>query len=389
MKTLWTGFLATALVCLAGCNTLASDGKRVDYRGAAPGVPAIEIPPDLTIPVADDRYKMPGDSGTVATYSEYSKAAGSKASTSRATLPDFPNVHLERNGAQRWLVINRRAEDVWPVVKEFWEDNGLKIKSEDPSAGVMETDWAENLAKLPVPAPKSAGSEAVNFGSYPIGERDQYVTRLERIKDGNSTEVHITQRGLAQVIPSGKTVAEWQPRGNDPEKEAIMLQRLMVRFGSSEDRAADELAVNRSVTAVPSATVPAPQVASQPSIAAPELPGTASLREIASGRTIIAINDTFDRAWRKVGLAIDSAGLGVEDKDREKGVYYLRPIKLETTWVDKLMFWKSNVDTSRHYRVYVKDGGASCEVSIADQNGASSKASNEMLDEIFKYISKP
>jgi outer membrane protein assembly factor BamC len=162
-----------------------------------------------------------------------------------------------------------------------------------------------------------------------------------------------------------------------------MLQRLMVRFGSSEARAADALAT-------PASGVPATSpVASGPAqVITPELAGTASLREIADGNTIIVVNDPFDKSWRKVGLAIESAGLGVEDKDREKGIYYLRPIKLEKGWLDKMQFWKSNEDTTRHYRVNVKDGGSSCEVTITDQSGASNKASKQMLEAMYKDINK-
>jgi outer membrane protein assembly factor BamC len=116
--------------------------------------------------------------------------------------------------------------------------------------------------------------------------------------------------------------------------------------------------------------------------------GLASLREVSGGSTIIVVNDAFDRSWRKVGLAIESAGLAVEDKDREKGTYFLRPVKLESSWLDKLMFWKSNEDTTRHYRVNVKDGGTSCEVSIIDQDGASNKVSKQMLEAIYKNINQ-
>jgi len=100
------------------------------------------------------------------------------------------------------------------------------------------------------------------------------------------------------------------------------------------------------------------------------------------------VNDPFDRSWRRVGLAIEGAGLGVEDKDREKGIYYLRPVKLDRSWLDALEFWKSSVDTTSHYRVLVKDGGASCEVSLVDQEGASNKVSKQMLDAIYKNINK-
>jgi outer membrane protein assembly factor BamC len=216
---------------------------------------------------------------------------------------------------------------------------------------------------------------------HSVGERDQYRTRLERSKDGSSTEVYITQRGMEEVFSNDKRVSQWQARGNDPEKEAIMLQRLMVRFGSSEARAADALKTPASGVPATSPAVPAKVIASEPA-------GTASLREIADGNTIIVVNDPFDRSWRKVGLAIESAGLGVEDKDREKGIYYLRPIKLEKGWLDKMQFWKSNEDTTRHYRVNVKDGGSSCEVTITDQVGASNKASKQMLEAMYKNINK-
>ncbi len=121
---------------------------------------------------------------------------------------------------------------------------------------------------------------------------------------------------------------------------------------------------------------------------ATEPAGLASLREISGGSTIIVLNDPFDRSWREVGLALESAGLVVDDMDREKGIYYLRPVRLDRSWLDKLMFWKSDVDTSRHYRVNVKDGGTSCEVSITDQDGASNKVSKQMLEAIYKNINQ-
>ena len=116
--------------------------------------------------------------------------------------------------------------------------------------------------------------------------------------------------------------------------------------------------------------------------------GLASLREISGGNTVIVMNDPFDRSWRKVGLALESAGLVVEDRDREKGVYYLRPVKLDRSWLDKLMFWQSDEDKTRHYRVNVKDGGSTCEVSITDQTGASNKVSKQMLEAINKNINQ-
>jgi len=378
MRVLKIVIAGAMLVSLVSCSVLGAGGKSIDYSSAAVQAKSLEVPPDLTAPGIDETYRVPADTGAVATYSDYSK--GGAAQSSGAVLPDIPGVRLERNGAQRWLLISDRPEKVWSVVRAFWQENGMSLKSEDPAAGLMETDWAESRVKIPQSG-KGASDQKFDSKDYSSGERDQYRTRLERSKDGAGTEVYITHRGMEEVFSDDKKVSQWQARGNDPEKEAVMLQRLMVRFGSSEARAKDALAaaVVPAASAVP-ATGPAASSAAEPA-------GTSSLREI-SGNTIIVENDAFDRTWRKVGLAIEGAGLAVEDKDREKGVYYLRPIKIEPGWLDKLKFWKSNEDTTRHYRVHVKDGGTSCEVSITDQNGASTKASKEMLEAIFKNINK-
>lgn len=394
MKFLQIGISSAVLVSLLSCSTLGADSKRIDYGAAALQVPSLEVPPDLTMPGGEERYKMPQGEGEtpvlstvegVATYSDYSKG-GAQSRTASAVLPKVQGVHMERNNAQRWLVINEKAENVWPEVRAFWQEIGLTISSEDQAAGVMETGWAENRARIPQGVSHN-GFDQEFSDAHSAGERDQYRTRLERgaeellaghPKDGVSTEVYITHRGIKQEFSAAKGTSQWVARANDPELEAIMLQRLMVRFGVNETKAASAVAATSAVAAAASAAT----------LNASEPVGLASLREVSGGSTIIVVNDAFDRSWRKVGLAIESAGLAVEDKDREKGTYFLRPVKLESSWLDKLMFWKSNEDTTRHYRVNVKDGGTSCEVSIIDQDGASNKVSKQMLEAIYKNINQ-
>jgi outer membrane protein assembly factor BamC len=372
MKVLQIGIAGAVLVTLASCSVLGANGKRIDYGAAAAQVPSLEVPPDLTAPAGDDNYKIPqGQTGTVATYSDYSKA-GNRNRT--GILPGVPGVHMEHDKGERWLVVDEKAENVWPVVKAFWQDLGLTISSETPAAGVMETAWAENRAKVTKGNDSKEFSEELNY-AYETSERDQYITRLERSKDGASTEIYITHRGVKKISSTGSN-PQWVARPSDPELQAIMLQRLMVRFGADETIAAKEMVAASTPETAGTATAPEPA-------------GTASLRENSAGDTVIVVNDAFDRSWRKVGLAIEGAGLKVEDKDREKGIYYLSPVKLERGWLDSLKFWKrSEEDTSRHYRVNVKDGGTSCEASIVDQDGASNKVSKQMLEAIYKNINQ-
>jgi len=385
MKVLQVWIASAVLVSLLSCSTLSSNGKRIDYGAEAKQVPSLEVPPDLTTPVVDDRYKVPGvGTDTVATYSDFNKGGSQNHA---AVLPDVPGVHMERNAAERWLVVNDKPENVWPVVKAFWEDLGLTISSENPAAGVMETKWAENRAK------NSQGSthNGVNdefSNAYHASERDQYITRLERSKDGASTEVYITHHGIKEENSSNKSTAQWVAQPDDPELEAIMLQRLMVRFGASETQAAKEVTPVNTVAAASSVAASAVPAVSPVIPNELEPAGRASLHEVSPGNIIVVVNDAFDRSWRKVGLALESAGLVVEDKDRDKGIYYLRPVKLESSWLDKLKFWKSNKDITTHYRVIVKDGGSSCEVNIIDQDGASNKISRQMLEAIYENINQ-
>jgi outer membrane protein assembly factor BamC len=385
MKVLRIGIASIVLVSISSCSTLASNGRRIDYGAEAKQVPSLEVPPDLTTPVVDDRYKVPkAGTETVATYSDFNKG-GSQSHA--AVLPVVPGVHMERNIAERWLVVNEKPENVWPVVKAFWEDLGLTISSENPAAGVMETQWAENRAKNSQSG--SHNGENVDFNNaYHASERDQYITRLERSKDGANTEVYITHHGIKEEYSPTKHASQWVARPDDPELEAIMLQRLMVRFGAGETQAAQQVAAASTV-----ATASSVAASAVPAVG-PALPnelepaGRASLHEVSPGNIIVVVNDPFDRSWRKVGLALESAGLVLEDKDRDKGIYYLRPVKLESSWLDKLKFWKSNKDITSHYRVIVKDGGSSCEVTVIDQGGASNKISKQMLEAIYKNINQ-
>jgi outer membrane protein assembly factor BamC len=370
MKSLHIGISTLLVVALSGCSAVGVGSKRIDYRAGAVQAPALEVPPDLTAPSNEDRYKVPGSEGeSVATYSGYSGGAGNTSAKSRV-LPQAVGVRLERNGGQQWLVVTDSPDAVWSVVKSFLGENGLSINTEDQAAGVMETEWAENRANIPEDGLRKLIGKALD-SIYSSGERDQYRVRLARSAD-NATEVHITHKGMEEVISADGNTAKWQPRASDPELEAVMLQKLMARFGADAQAVA-------AVTAA--ANTPAANGGS-----APAGDGKAALQDVFDGSRIIVINDAFDRSWRKAGLAIERAGLVVEDKDRTRGIYLLAAQKSERGWMDALMFWQDSEDTTRRFRVNVKDGGALCEVGVTDEDGTSDDTTNKMIDAIYKHI---
>jgi outer membrane protein assembly factor BamC len=364
--------LAAVAVALAGCSFL--QGKEIDYKSAG-SRPTLEAPPDLLLPSADNRYVVPETAGQgSATYSAYSQERGARPSAEGAQiLPKVDKVRIERAGTQRWLVVDMPARDVWPVMKDFWQELGFIVNVEQPDAGVMETDWAENRAKIPQDALRNLLGKVID-GLYSTAERDKFRTRLEAAADGKGTEIYISHRGMFEVFEgtqgggdqgSGKTV--WQPRPADPELEAEMLRRLMVRFGVQEARAQTLLADKGA-------------------------PPQASLAKAADGAPGLTLPEAFDRAWRRVGLALDRIGFAVEDRDRAKGVYYVRYADPEAGqkkegFLSKLAFWSSDDKTAKaqKYRVRVTGKGEQAsEVAVYQEDGK--PAANETGNRIATLL---
>ncbi len=346
---------AVATLALASCSSLGTielPSKKIDYKSAGK-LPPLDVPPDLTRPSADDRFAVPdvNPKGS-ATYSAYSKDRSGQAQTSTSTvLPQLSDARVERSGTQRWLVVKGDPAAMWPVVKDFWQEIGFIVNVEIPEAGIMETDWAENRAKIPDGFIRNTLGKLLD-AVYSTSERDKFRTRLERGAEPGSTEIYISHRGMEEVYTTAtKEQTKWQPRPPNPELEAEMLRRLMVRFGVQEERAKTQLVATG--TTVPRAT-------------------------LSRGQGTLSLNEQFDRAWRRVGLALDRVGFTVEDRDRSKGLYYVRYIDPEIDnktaedkgWLSKFKFWgSSEKPKTEQFRVLVKDADSGAEVNVLNKEG--------------------
>ena len=294
-----------AAVALAACSTDMFDSK-VDYKNSGQ-LPPLEIPPDLTAPARDGRFAMPESrqSATLSGYQQERKEQGRPGTT--GLLPQVEGVRFERTGSERWLVVQEPPDRVWPVVREFWQERGFLIRTEAPEAGIMETDWAENRANLPQDFIRGLlGRFAEQV--YSTAERDKFRTRLEPTADGKGTEIYISHRGMQEVYTMSPNRSEgqtgqtyWQPRPSDPGLESEFLRRLMVRLGTPEERA--------KVATATASRLP---------------PNRAEIVKSSNGTQLLQVNEPFDRAWRRVGIALDRVGFTVEDRDRQNGLYFVR-----------------------------------------------------------------
>ncbi len=355
-----SGFALSLLVlAMAGCGILP-DSRKIDYKSAGKA-PTLDVPPDLSQIARDDRFLVPDAAGKgSATYSAYS-AERTPAAQAQNTLvlPQVDKVRVERSGSQRWLVVSLPADKLWDTVKDFWQETGFIINVERMDAGVMETDWAENRAKIGDDLLRNTIGRVFD-SLYSTGERDKFRTRFEPGAEPGSTDVFISHRGMEEVYTSAaKDQTRWQPRAADPELEAEMLRRLMVRLGSEEKRA--EVAV-----------------------AAAKAEPRARLAGANDGTGTLQVYERFDRAWRRVGLALDRVGFTVEDRDRSRGLYFVRYVdpeadnrsKKDEGMLSKLAFWKGkdNQIKQAQYRIYVSADGAQSAVQVLSNEGGVDKS---------------
>jgi len=368
-----------AVLVLGGCGTaqelLDGAGRKIEYKSAGQ-LPPLEIPPDLTVPTRDNRYVVPEVGKAATTLSSYQAERKSQPQPgSTGILPTVQTMRIERSGSQRWLVVNDTPEKLWPLVKEFWQENGFLLQTENPESGVMETDWAENRAKLPQDGLRALLGKLLDQ-AYSTPERDRFRTRLERGTDGKSTEIYVSHRGMMEIYTTElRATTAWQPRQPDPDLEAEFLRRLMVRLGTQEESAKEMLA------------------ASPQSL-------RAALSRQTDGSERLDVLEPFDRAWRRVGLALDRVGFTVEDRDRQKGLYFVRYADPEKEMakkdadkpglLDKLAFWKSNdvKVTAEQYRVLVTQGGTNSQVQVLNKDGAAevSQTSRRILSLLHEQL---
>jgi outer membrane protein assembly factor BamC len=360
--------LPAVLALASGCSLFnvfkTGDSYKTTQRANQP----LEVPPELTSPTMDDRYSIP-DPRTQTTYSAYSQrpaVAGQPAAAvaGASVLPRFENVKLERFGDQRWLVVRGEPEKVWPVVREFWIDSGYRLLRESPEIGLMETDWYEDRSKIPQDLVRRTIGRVLD-GMYSYPRRDKFRTRLEKGVEPGTTEIFVSNRNVEEVlVGANQDVTKWTSHPADRDLEAEMLSRIVVKLGGGD-------------TKVTTASAPLPGRRG----VTPPAPSANEPRNAVLDGAALTVNDSFDRAWRRVGLALDRVGFTVEDRDRSKGLFFVRYIdpeadrantKVDESWTEKLKFWKSTpkVSNQPQYRIHVADAGASMsQVQVQDSKG--------------------
>jgi outer membrane protein assembly factor BamC len=292
-------------------------------------------------------------------------------------MTGIPGMRIARDGDKRWLVVEKPATELYPQVKDFWQENGFLLIVDSPSTGIMETDWAENRGKVAQDWIRSTLGGALD-SVFDTGERDKYKTRLEAVKP-DETEIFITQKGVIEkcAVDSNASTCNstiWAPRPNDPELEAAFLARLMQRLGMTQEQA-------------------------KALIASPLTPKEPKAKYVQEGpnKGYIEMSLGFDRSWREVGLALDRSNFTVEDRNRADGIYYVRYVNSKEQGETKGFFsnlFSSKDDSlskAKKYRVIVKtmgDNAVNVYVQDADGKPENTPAGTQLLTLLTEQLAR-
>ena len=362
-----TTVLAVALLLssmlLSGCSTINDTlvGEKIDYKSGATKGPSLDIPPDLSQLTRDNRYAVPGVAVTANTFQSDKASRAGQVGIAASNVGD---VRIERSGNQRWLVVNRPADKLWEPVREFWKTSGFQLSIDQQDLGIIETDFAENRAKLPQDFIRNTLGRVLE-NLYSTGERDKFRTRLERTASGG-TEIFISHRGMIEVVTNSSgtsTSTVWQPRPADPELEAEFLRRLMVQLGVSPDQSKALIAVDAA--------------------------RQTSRIETVNNQQVLLVDDGFDRAWRRVGLGLDRTGFTVEDRDRSKGLYFVRYVaplseNKSSGFFGKMFSSKAATPAPLKYQIVLTAKGDMTSVTVLNADGKPDTTGN--AQRIFKVL---
>ncbi|ALL65739.1 Beta-barrel assembly machine subunit BamC [Paraburkholderia caribensis MBA4] len=352
---------------VAGCGT--SSPTKIDYKSDSKSKEvSLAVPPNMLEETADQR-SLPPQSGQ--TSLSTLQQVQSDAPNTAVVAPAVTGMHIQRDGTESWLVLDNQSPDkAWPQIRRFWQEQGFLLVVDQRDKGVMETDWNETHPSINDGLIRSTLSKAMG-NSYVTAERNKYRTRLEAAPNGG-TYVFISQKGLREALSGANNdTSKWEPKPNDPALETEYLKRLMVTLakndtGTRTANATADVSPAGSQTAPNAAASGAKSAAAATAAQNVALAGQTPMRDPSSADTSaqfssteLTLGEPYDRAWLRVGLALDRSNFTVDDRDLTRGLYFVRYVDPKDMTSAEQGFWSQvfhgrKEKVAKQYRVNVR-----------------------------------
>ena len=268
-------------------------------------VTSLEVPPDLTKPSSQNAFKLSEYVSNIQedTISFSNKDNVIKEASSILRVPS--NIQVMRAGERRWLVVDKKSDDVWNLSKSFFKSHGFAIKKTNKKIGLMETDFLENHPDVPdqsLGVIRSMLKKAI-AARYALPIVDKYRIRIEPNESGDKSVVNLSLTSMEEVITKAGKDDEntiWQSRPKDQVLETEMLYRLMTFLGSDHAVAREKILAAKE-----------------------EQQLTVSIEKGIGGYAKLVFSLARYDTWDNLGWALDQLNVDVEDKDVKEGSFYI------------------------------------------------------------------
>ncbi|OAJ58701.1 NlpB/DapX lipoprotein domain protein [Paraburkholderia ginsengiterrae] len=335
---------------VAGCGT--SSPTKIDYKSDSKSKQvSLAVPPNMIDETADQR-SLPPQGGETSLSTLQRVQAQAPSANSVVVVPQVTGMHIQRDGTESWLVIDNKSPDqAWAQIRRFWQEQGFLLVVDQRDKGVMETDWNETHAQISDGLIRNTISKAMG-NSYVTSERNKYRTRLETAPNGG-TYVFISQKGMREALTgTNNDSSTWVAKPNDPGLEQEYLKRLMATLALADSRAKPADTQNAALSPAGTQTAPNAATAGAKSAAAATaaqnvalsaqqpMPDDASSNTAAQfSSTELTLGESYDRAWLRVGLALDRSNFTVDDRDQSRGLYFVRYVDPKDLTSAEQGFW--------------------------------------------------
>ena len=331
---------------VAGCGT--SSPTKIDYKSDSKSKQvSLAVPPNMIDETADQR-SLPPQGGETSLSTLQQVQAQAPAANTLTVVPQVTGMHIQRDGTESWLVIDNKAPDqAWAPIRRFWQEQGFLLVVDQRDKGVMETDWNETHASINEGLIRDTLSKAMG-NSYVSSERNKYRTRLETAPNGG-TYVFISQKGMREAITgTNNESTKWEAKPNDPGLEQEYLKRLMAALALADSRTTQsaQLSPAGTQTAPNAATAGAKSAAAATAAQNVALSAQQPMPDDAANTTAaqfssteLTLSEPYDRAWLRVGLALDRSNFTVDDRDASRGLYFVRYVDPKDLSSAEQGFW--------------------------------------------------
>lgn len=324
------------LVILAACDYLPKldeviPDRRTEYKKSET-LPDLEVPPDLTVAADTDPLAIPKEEST--------------------TLSEFERQKNRRQGGvptagalsgDQWLSVQGGTAEIWPELKEFWTAKGYMLDLDDPELGVLETDWLES------------GQDGITRS------RTKFRIFAEAGSAAGSTVLFVSSQRQEKLAAENEK-SDWVDMASNGEFEKQIIGELNLHFYGSKPPAGTS-----SLAAVPDSA--ASGARSTATAAAKK--SRAEMLSLDENKVYLSLSEDFGRAWSLTENAILDAGLFIENKDREKGLYYVlytsESREKKKGLLSRLKFWGG--EEEKAYQISLTGVGDKTELVVLNEKG--------------------